>query len=43
VSFREGVVMAYIVGWTLFGVALAFFTVWAGMRYGRKPKRQEEL
>jgi hypothetical protein len=35
--------MAYIVWWTLFGVALAFYTVWVARRYLRKPKRQEEL
>jgi hypothetical protein len=41
--FAGGVSMDYIVWWTLFSIALTFFTVWAGLRYRRKPKRHEEL
>ena len=35
--------MGYVVWWTLFGIALTFYTVWAARVWGRKPKRQEEL
>jgi hypothetical protein len=35
--------MSYIVWWTLFGIALTFYTVWAARAWARKPKRQEEL
>jgi hypothetical protein len=35
--------MGYIVLWTLFGVAISFYTVWVARAWARKPKRQEEL
>jgi hypothetical protein len=35
--------MGYVVWWTLFGIALTFYTVWAGRAWARKPKQREEL
>jgi hypothetical protein len=35
--------MSYVAWWTLFGVALTFYTVWVAGAWARKPKRQEEL
>jgi hypothetical protein len=35
--------MGYIFWWTLFGIALTFYTVWAAGAWVRKPKRHEEL
>jgi hypothetical protein len=35
--------MVYIACWTLFAIALAFYTVWAAGAWARKPKRHEEL
>jgi hypothetical protein len=35
--------MDFVVWWTLFGIALTFYTVWAGRVWARKPKRREEL
>jgi hypothetical protein len=33
----------YIAWWTLFGIWLAFYAVWAARAQARKPKRLEEL
>jgi hypothetical protein len=35
--------MGYIAWWTLFGIALTFYTVWAARAWAGKPKRHEEL
>jgi hypothetical protein len=35
--------MGCIAWWTLFGIALTFYTVWATGASTRKPKRHEEL
>jgi hypothetical protein len=35
--------MSYVVRWTLFGIAIAAYTVWAARGWAGKPKRQEEL
>jgi hypothetical protein len=35
--------MGYVFWWTLFGIGIACYTVWAGRTWARKPKRHEEL
>jgi hypothetical protein len=35
--------MGYIAWWTLFGIALTVYTVWAAGAWARKPKRPEDL
>ncbi len=35
--------MGYVIWWTLFGIAITFYTVWVSWVWARKPKRHEEL
>jgi hypothetical protein len=35
--------MSYVIWWTLFGIAIAGYTVWAAGGFKHKPKRQEDL